>query len=186
MLYGFIIPDYLPQWVNYIIFLFCAIVGAIVGLIAGMWLNLGVFLVGAWVGGTIGVMIYNALLVQLFHSNEETAFWVVVLLCVLVCGFLAIKLIEHAIIVGTCICGPYAFIRGLSMFVGGYPNEILMYSEMQAGSFVSVRNARIIDLDAWYILRLCLCVRGAGGRRLLVPRKEAALWKEERRWRRER
>ena len=48
-------------------------------------------------------------------------------LCV-VFGFgmaiLSFKFIDHIIVFGTSTIGAYAFVRGLSFFVGNFPNEI--------------------------------------------------------------
>jgi len=53
----------------------------------------------------------------------------------LVFGWLSYKFDRYIIIYLTAFFGSYALIRGISMFAGGYPNEVLLYQQLQNNAF---------------------------------------------------
>ena len=85
---------------------------------------LGVLLVGTVAGFFLGVSLYNLLFIQLY------SWWVYTLLvvgCAALVGYLAKTFHKHIMIYGTSFIGAYALVRGVSFFLGGFPNEALLY-----------------------------------------------------------
>jgi len=52
--------------------------------------------------------------------------------------FLSWKFEQQALIFGTAFMGSYSFIRGVSVFAGGFPNEMTLFSELVAGQEAQV------------------------------------------------
>lgn len=48
----------------------------------------------------------------------------------LIFGWLSWKFDKHIIVYLTAFFGSYALIRGISMFAGGFPNEVLLYQQI--------------------------------------------------------
>lgn len=47
---------------------------------------------------------------------------------------LANKFKDDIVIISTALIGSYAFVRGLSLLIGGFPNEFTLYQEIQDGT----------------------------------------------------
>lgn len=52
-----------------------------------------------------------------------------------ICAILCYKFQQTIIIIGTAFVGSYFFVRGVSIFVGGFPNEFLVYEEIKSNEF---------------------------------------------------
>jgi len=48
-----------------------------------------------------------------------------------IAAFFCFKERDHLAILTTALLGAYAFVRGISVFVGDYPNEIQMYQDIE-------------------------------------------------------
>jgi hypothetical protein len=101
----------MPEWATWVILALIVAFGLIVGLFASMWAKLGLFLVGGWIGATGGSIIYNTLLASAFGTKSKNPYIVVVIICVIIGGILAVKLFNHAVAVGSALCGAYALMR---------------------------------------------------------------------------
>lgn len=42
---------------------------------------------------------------------------------------------NHLIVYATAFLGAYAFVRGISILVGKYPNEVTLYGQIATGTF---------------------------------------------------
>jgi len=51
----------------------------------------------------------------------------------LILGVLSFKMFDKILIFGTALLGSYAFIRGISLFAGHFPNEILVMQQLSQG-----------------------------------------------------
>jgi len=85
------------------------------------------------VGGFfLGVTCYQVFL----SSSGVSQLWLLILIVAAtsILGFiLSWKFEQHALIFGTAFIGSYAFIRGVSVFAGSYPNEMNLFSKLVAG-----------------------------------------------------
>ncbi len=50
-------------------------------------------------------------------------FWSTIFITILVCCIATYFLVTHIVIIATSFCGAYAFIRGISLYTDGFPNE---------------------------------------------------------------
>lgn len=50
-----------------------------------------------------------------------------VIISSLIVALLAVKYFEYIAIIGAAIGGAYSLVRGVSIFAGGFPNEIYLY-----------------------------------------------------------
>lgn len=57
--------------------------------------------------------------------------WLTIAFCSVFVAVLSMIYFDHAVIIGSAIGGSYALIRGLSMLLGGYPSEFLLYTNYQ-------------------------------------------------------
>ncbi len=53
----------------------------------------------------------------------------------LLMAFLAFKFYDHIVILTTALIGSYSFIRGLSIFIGKFPSEISMFTQIEDQEF---------------------------------------------------
>lgn len=113
------------------------VVAAALAGLAGFFISkiqrLGIALVGAVAGFFIGFLLYTFVF-SLWLKHVA----LLVSLCALfaiVLGLLAYKYDRYLIIYLTGFIGSYAFIRGISMFAGGFPNEILLIQQLQNNVF---------------------------------------------------
>ena len=51
--------------------------------------------------------------------------------CSVFVAVLSMIFFDYAVIIGSAIGGSYALIRGLSMLLGGFPSEFLLYTNYQ-------------------------------------------------------
>ncbi len=71
-------------------------------------------------------------------------------------GLLAYKYDKHILIYLTGFLGAYIFVRGVSIFAGHFPNEFVLYGQLQSGTF---------DNLEWqfYLYMLAVVVVGVSG-----------------------
>ena len=59
----------------------------------------------------------------LYKTESMLWFWGLGVACALVCALLTFVIYNHVIILTTAFMGAYLFWRGISMYLGGFPNE---------------------------------------------------------------
>jgi len=96
-----------------------SIVGAlIIGILWSVFRKIGIWLVGSALGAFAFMLIYNA---ALFMTPTMVLYFGMAGWGILT-GILAFILFNHIIITTTSFIGSYLFIRGISVFAGGFPN----------------------------------------------------------------
>jgi hypothetical protein len=111
---------------EWIMFTLCAVLGIFAGLIFAYLVRLGVGVLAGWGGFCLGLILYNLFLYKIDNSGKA-AFWSFTIGLALIAAVLSLWLFWHAIIIATSISGSYAFIRGISMYAGGFPDELEIY-----------------------------------------------------------
>jgi len=133
--YAIIFPVSVQGWTVWVI----GSVGLVLGLICGFFMmklaRFGIAALGAWIGFVIGLIIHEAFL---YHSTQQWLFWTICI-ALAVIGF-AISFWKYKIIliISTAILGSYLVIRGVSLFIGGYPNEFTLISQIKNGNTASL------------------------------------------------
>lgn len=111
-------------------FLIGAIIGVFVGFILKRMLHIGAAIMGAFGGFFIGVALYNLLF---FFSQSEVVFIILSVAGSIFMAFLSFRYYDNIIIFGTSMIGTYSFIRGMSLFIGYFPNEYNLFSSIAKG-----------------------------------------------------
>jgi len=112
-----------------ITFIIATVVSIIVGVCCAIFAKVGLALMGASLGAIGFMIVYNTL----FHRVTEVVLYVGMGLCAVICGVLGFILFDHIVIISTAVIGSYLFIRGISVFGGGFPNEFVIYQMIKSG-----------------------------------------------------
>ena len=101
-------------------------IATLISLLAGYFIKRMVFVAVAVLGVVggffLGSMIYTTVLAFL-HWNALWAMISFSLICAVLGGYLSFNHSKAVVLVMTSVIGAYAFMRGLSYFVGGFPSE---------------------------------------------------------------
>ena len=87
-------------------------------------------MLASW-GGTIVGMILNETI--LYRFGYQWMFYVAVVVCAAVAGWLCTKFFDKIVIISTSMVGAYAISRGASFYLGHYYNEFTIAKKVQAG-----------------------------------------------------
>ncbi|CDW77915.1 UNKNOWN [Stylonychia lemnae] len=117
----------------------------------------GLTALGAVAGFFVGFLLYTFVFIQwLQHVG------LLIASCgigALLFGFLAYKFDRHIIIYLTSFIGAYAFIRGISMYAGKFPNEIFLIQQLKNNAFDGLGWEFYLYLVAIVILGVLGCIR---------------------------
>lgn len=113
--------------------------GAGFGIGSLKWPKVGVLSIGATTGFVFG-QILDLALVNPFAEQDSIAHLICLVSVIVLSCILSVIYLEHSVIVCCCLCGSYIFFRGVSIFLGGYPNEAFMSLVIREGNFKDVRS----------------------------------------------
>jgi hypothetical protein len=119
-------------WLVILAFVLSLALAALAGYLLWRFIIIGLVLLGGVAGFLAGTLLYNLVLVLFLTYSWALA--VTTITCAFIGMVLANKLKDEVIIFSTALLGSYAFVRGFSMFIGGYPNEFTLYDEISAGT----------------------------------------------------
>ena len=111
----------------------CVVIGALVGILLAYLMRLGVGVLAGWGGFCLGLILYNSFLYKI-DNDAKVAFWSFTIGLAVVAAILSLFLFWHAIIIATSIGGSYALMRGISMYAGGFPDEMEVYYQIKMGN----------------------------------------------------
>ncbi|CDW74601.1 UNKNOWN [Stylonychia lemnae] len=112
-------------------FIVAGIIGIFVGFILQKMLHIGAAILGAIGGFFIGVAAYNIIF---FSLKSEILLTSCSILGSLIMAFLSFRQYDNIVIFGTGFIGSYSFTRGISLFIGNFPNEILFFTQLIEGN----------------------------------------------------
>jgi hypothetical protein len=85
--------------------------------------------VAAWGGVLLGFVLTSTFIV-----SQQWLYYVILIGCGAVCFAVAYKT-EHTVIIGaTAFIGSYALVRGISLYLGGFPSESELHDQIQTGA----------------------------------------------------
>lgn len=92
------------------------------GYVFGYFPKMGIFMLGSWIGFIISLTLNNVAFYFIRTSPANLTLWIVLpILCVLF-GVLSLCVKRAFIIFATSLIGAYLCIRGLSWYLGAFPN----------------------------------------------------------------
>ena len=119
------------QAVIWLILALSIVVGVFIGIFMSRIFRVGVWVIGWWTG------LVFALLLDSFTFNKLGITYMLYVLMVIfmaIFGFLAYRYYEYVLIGSSSILGAYFFIRGVSLFIGGYPSEADLFNAIKYGT----------------------------------------------------
>lgn len=117
---------------EWIVFIVCIVVGVMAGLLLAFLTKFGIAVLGGWGGFCLGLILYNTVFYKI-DGDGKIAFWCITIGLAIVSAILTLYLFGNALIIVTAITGSYALMRGISMFAGGFPDEMEVYYMIKMG-----------------------------------------------------
>lgn len=106
----------------------CALVGVLCGWLLAKCKKLAIALVGAGGGVALGFMLTTVTLI-----SSGAGYYCIIIGCAVAAGILAFFFADWIIMVATALVGSYLFVRGISFYAGGFPNEFDIKHYIEAG-----------------------------------------------------
>jgi hypothetical protein len=110
-------------------FILATAFGVLVGFLMLKFFLIGFCIMGFFAGYTLGALLYTLVFISFLQSTYFLAFLTFGL--GFVGAYLCFRFRKDLAIITTALLGAYAFVRGISMFVGDYPNEIQLYQDIK-------------------------------------------------------
>eukprot|EP00347_Sterkiella_histriomuscorum_P008480 403344934 len=132
--YGYAFPKNSPEWSVWLSLVVTLAMGTGPGYFTQKWARSGVLLIGAWIGGLFGAIFYTAFIAKYATENPMLALWLCIVFFSIFVAVLSQIYFDYAVIFGSAIVGSYMFIRGISIYIGGFPNEFILYQNYMNGS----------------------------------------------------
>lgn len=144
LFFQYILPPGLDDWVIWVILLLSLVVGLVAGFFVAKLKDKGLALVAGGVAGFfLGEFLFN-LFGNRFGENLQAVHIAFIVVSILIMVCLALVLSKIMIIFSTSLIGSYAVVRGISLFVGGFPNEFTVIDLAKAGE-----TGQLADLLDW-------------------------------------
>jgi len=133
----------------------------LLGLLGGYVLykcqRLGATIIGGWGGFLLGVVFNTTVL---WAASSEVAFWIISISFALIAAALAFIFYYHAVILSTSFVGSYFFVRGISLYAGGFPNEYALIEAISSGAVPHIQWWFYLYLFFIIVITvLCVCVQ---------------------------
>ena len=119
-------------YVGWVVLGISVVVGTIVGIFLAKVSKAGVAVLAGWGGLCLGLILYSAFL---YKTESQAVFWVLIIGLAIVFAGLSFFIFDYILIGSTSLIGSYAFIRGISLYAGGYPNEFTLAELIKQGLF---------------------------------------------------
>lgn len=117
-------------WVGWVVLLCSVVAGLICGFLMLKASRLGAAILAGWGGFMVGIALNQTVL---YTTHSKATFWTVNCILAVVGAIAGFLLFNHAIILSTSFGGSYLFIRGISMYAGGFPNEFELAKQIDSG-----------------------------------------------------
>ena len=126
----FIITPNTAQYVFWIWLGVSVVIGGLVGFAVAKYRRVGVFWLAFWGGAWLGLLLNNAVI---RYTDSQALFWVVIVGCGLAIAILSCFIYVIVAIGSTSLTGSYAAVRGASLFIKHFPNELTVIEEIKNG-----------------------------------------------------
>lgn len=116
------------EWVVWVAFIVIALISFGVGFLLVKFRRYGIGLFAGWGGVMLGFVVTTT-----FAVKNQYAFYAIIIAAAIGMFFIAVKVEKTAVILLTAFIGAYAFVRGISLYAGGFPSETELHDELEAG-----------------------------------------------------
>lgn len=111
----------MSEVVGWVVVVLALLIGILAGYLCARFRKLGLGLLAC--GGGVGL---GFILTTTFMIANQYAYYITIIVCALVLGILTYYIQEGVIIGITSFLGSYSLIRGISLYAGGFPDEMLL------------------------------------------------------------
>lgn len=126
----FDLTDYAPtEVVGWVVFGISFAIGGVVGYFFAKHRPLGLALIACCGGVALGFLLNVTFLI-----DKAWIYYLVIVGCAIVLGVVTYFLQDTVIIFITAFMGSYGIIRGISLYAGGFPSEMELHDDIQAGT----------------------------------------------------
>lgn len=129
----------LGSWVFWVVIGITVVIGGLAGYFMSKVSWLPGLIFGILFGIVLGYIFINIGL-NFLTSNLEIFFWVTLCVCIIVGAVLGFFKEEEISIISTAFVGGYGIIRGISIMVGGFPDERQVYELGSKGEWKQMSN----------------------------------------------
>ena len=128
--YLFVLNKDTKTYVGWIILGCSFLVGLIVGFLLAKYRKIGVFFIACAAGACLGLVLNNAIV---RYSQSQALFWIIIAACGIALGIVSCFLFVLIAVLSTSFAGSYIAVRGASLFIGGFPNELTVIEQIKEG-----------------------------------------------------
>jgi len=153
--YSTFLRESTAAWIGWTVITSSAILGLLGGFLLYKCQRLGAGILAGW-GGFMGGILINTTFA--FAINGTWVFWVITLSCALVAGLIAICAYNVVVIVMTSFAGSYMFVRGISLYTGGYQSELQIMQLIKNGQTSKIDPVFYAWLAAIIVLTILSCI----------------------------
>jgi hypothetical protein len=114
--------------VQWVIIVGSAVLGLLAGFAVKTYRTIGISCLAAWGGVALGMLLTTTFLISNVYSK-----YAIIIGCAVVIGFFAFKVEKLVVIIVTGFIGSYMIVRGISLYAGGFPNEMAVGREISEG-----------------------------------------------------
>lgn len=129
LFFEWFLSDVGAVWAQWLIVAIILILANVAAFFLAKYKKFGIAVLSAWGGVMLGFVITNT-----FFITSAALYWCVVVGLGVIFGIVAFFTEKHVIIFVTSFVGSYALIRGISLYAGGFPNEIELHNEIESGA----------------------------------------------------
>jgi len=112
----------------------CMILGIAIAFIAFSFESFNAVILGIVVGYLFGSLLYN-LLIKAIPMNPQALYWTTLITCILFISIAGGFMKAYMVCLATSLVGSYAFVRGISVYAGGYPDETYVMILINKGEY---------------------------------------------------
>lgn len=140
--YTTFLTDKTEDWVGWTVLALAVVAGAAIGFLMYKCQKLGAAMLAAFGGFLLGMTLCTTFL---WATQSSTLFWVISSVFAVIGAVCAFFFFFPMVIFVTAFGGSYLFVRGISLYAGGYPNEFTVMNQLKSGA---------IDFSYWFYLYL--------------------------------
>ena len=115
-------------------FVICTAFAIAAGFLSYKLTDYNLAILGGITGFFLGFFLYS-LVFAMFIKTSSIILWIILITCSIGGFFLMLNGRDKVEAYLTAFIGAYLIIRGLSFFLGGYPNEAETFAQLQEGNF---------------------------------------------------